>query len=275
LADELAKALIERGVTIQTDVRVDAVERRSRTDGPSGGGGWLLSLHHAGDANAGNEGNEGNRQDALRVDGVVLAVPATEAAVLLAPIAPMAAGLLSTVEYASVSVITLSLRPGSIGASRSGTGFLVPRSSTVGGHQPLITGCTYLDRKWPHLRRPDDELIRVSVGRFGDERHLDLDDEELTSAVLGEIAQLLDVRSSPAETIVTRWDRAFPQYQVGHLLKVAQVEAETAKLDGVAVAGAALRGVGIPACIGSGRSAARQVLDALGLGSREAAVDGP
>ncbi len=267
LTDELAKALIERGVTIQTDVRVDAVERR--TDGRSGGSDWLLSLHHPGDDDT------GDRQAALHVDGVVLAVPATEAAVLLAPVAPMAAGLLSSVEYASVSVITMSLPPGSIGASRTGTGFLVPRSSTVGGHQPLITGCTYLDRKWPHLRRPDDELIRVSVGRFGDERHADLDDEELVSAVFGEIAQLLDVRSNPAETIVTRWDRAFPQYQVGHLLKMAQVEAETAKLDGVAVAGAALRGVGIPACIGSGRSAARQVLDSLGLGSREAAVDGP
>jgi protoporphyrinogen/coproporphyrinogen III oxidase len=277
LTDELAKALIARGVTIQTDVRVDAVERR--TSGGSSGGGWILSLHHSGQAGSGNGGSgeagSGDRQDALHVDGVVLAVPATEAAVLLAPFAPMAAGLLSTVEYASVAVITMSLPPGSIGAARSGTGFLVPRSSTIGGRRPLITGCTYLDRKWPHLQRPDDELLRVSVGRFGDERYADLDDEELESAALRELTELLDVRSDPAETVVTRWNRAFPQYQVGHLLKVAQVETETASLNGIAVAGAALRGVGIPACIGSGRNAARQVLDSLGIGSREAPVDEP
>ena len=63
--------------------------------------------------------------------------------------------------------------------------------------------------------------------------------------------------------MVTRWDRAFPQYRVGHLIRVAQVEEEVAGLGGLAVAGAALRGVGIPACIGSGRSAARLVLGSL------------
>ena len=260
LADQLAKALIDRGVTINTDVHVDAVERRGveRSDASR----WTLSLHHTtvpktGTHSQSANGTHDSRHDLLHADGVVLAVPATEAAVLLAPLAPVAAGLLSTVEYASVAVITMSLPPGSVGAQRTGTGFLVPRASTIGGRRSLITGCTYLDRKWPHLRRPDDELIRVSVGRFGDERHTELDDEELASAASAELAQLLDLRSDPAETMITRWDRAFPQYQVGHLLKTAQVEAETASLDGIAVAGAALRGVGIPACIGSGRRARR------------------
>ena len=134
----------------------------------------------------------------MHVDGVVLAVPATEAAVLLAPLAPTAAGILSTVQYASVAVITMSLAPGSIRAPRRGTGFLVPRTSTVDGLPALITGCTYLDVKWPHLADPDDELVRVSVGRFGDDRHLALDDDQLSASVFGELARMLDIRGAPA-----------------------------------------------------------------------------
>ena len=64
--------------------------------------------------------------------------------------------------------------------------------------------------------------------------------------------------------MVTRWDRAFPQYEVGHLIRVARIEEDLARRPGLAVAGAALRGVGIPACIGSGRAAARRVLASLG-----------
>jgi oxygen-dependent protoporphyrinogen oxidase len=201
------------------------------------------------------------------VDGLVVAVPAPEAAVLLAPVAPTAAGILGSIEYASVAVITLSLPPGSIRARRRGTGFLVPRPSTIAGLPSLITGCTYLDLKWPHLGRPDDELVRVSVGRFGDDRHLLLDDDQLRASAFGELAHILDIHGAPRETSVTRWDRALPQYRPGHLIGVAQVEEEVAALGGLAVAGAALRGVGIPACIGSGRSAARLVLGSLPAGS--------
>jgi len=269
LAAQLADALVRRGVTIQTGLRVDAIDRR-RSAG-SGAGRWTLSLHDADRHENGKQSNATGTPDRRRpldVDGVVLAVPATEAAVLLAPHTPMAAGILSTIEYASVAVVTLALAQGSIRAPRRGTGFLVPRTTTIDGRPALITGCTYLDRKWPHLGRPDDDLVRVSVGRFGDNRHHELDDDELRASAFGELAQLLDIRRTPLDAIVTRWDRAFPQYQVGHLIKVAKVEEEVAGLGGVALAGSALRGVGIPACIGSGRNAARLVLGSLSGGTR-------
>ena len=111
------------------------------------------------------------------------------------------------------------------------------------------------------------------MGRFGDDRHLMLDDEQLRASVFGELARVLDIRGVPLDTSVTRWDRAFPQYRPGHLIRVAKVEEEVAALDGLAVAGAALRGVGIPACIGSGRSAARLVLESLSGG--RAGAGGP
>ena len=267
LAGQLADALVRRAATIQTGLRVDAIERQH--PGGPGPGRWTLSLHDAGrPGGGGGAGSHGGRHEngtrsaapgspdrsgPLVVDGVVLAVPSTEAAVLLAPHAPMAAGILSTIEYASVAVITLTVAQGSIRAPLRGTGFLVPRTTTIDGRAALITGCTYLDRKWPHLARPDDVLVRASVGRFGDDRHLGLDDDQLRASAFGELAQLLDIGGSPLDAVVTRWDRAFPQYRVGHLIKVAKIEEEVAGLGGLAVAGSALRGVGIPACIGSGR----------------------
>ena len=125
-----------------------------------------------------------------------------------------------------------------------------------------------------------DELIRASVGRFGDDRAGGLDDDRLTQTVLNELRLILGVRADPLETLVTRWERAFPQYEVGHLIRVARVEEDLARLPGMAVAGAALRGVGIPACVGSGRSAARRVRSSLagppgpGRGGRAAPVPG-
>jgi len=272
LADRLALALSAHGVTIHTGVRVDAVHDSwgAGRKGPR----WRLDLAGI----PGTAGGPGPGGGSLTADGVVLAVPAPEAAVLLAPHAPRAAGLLSTVEYASVAVVTFTVPRLSVQSRLSGTGFLVPRMSTVDGRPALVTGCTYLGRKWPHLARPDDELLRASVGRFGDERHRDLDDDELCASAFGDLAAILGIGGTPLHSRVTRWDRAFPQYPVGHLIKVAQIEQEVAGLGGLAVAGAALRGVGIPACVASGRGAGERVLAEVSGGERTAGrpgSDGP
>ena len=275
LPDKLAEQLARRGVTIRTGSPVEAIEaieaietvESGRSGGPAGTGRrrWRLVIGGTGAEGAA----AGASQDGIRsleVDGVVLAAPAPEVAVLLVPHLPMAAGLLAAIPYASVAVVTLSVPTGAIRSRLRGTGFLVPRTSTVDGRQALVTGGTYLGRKWPHLARPGDELIRVSVGRFGDDRHRELDDDQLTASVFGELAEVLDISGSPLDALVTRWPSSFPQYQVGHLIRVAQIEKAVGELGGMAVAGAALRGVGIPACIGSGREAARRVLASVGPG---------
>jgi oxygen-dependent protoporphyrinogen oxidase len=195
----------------------------------------------------------------VAVDGVVLAVPAGQAAGLLADHAPAAASLLSAIRHASVSVVTLSMPAGAIRTTLKGTGFLIPRTSTINGRPALVTGCTYLTQKWPGLADPTDELIRLSVGRFGDVRADGLDDDELVAAAFSELTRILDVDGQPRASMVTRWDGAFPQYRVGHLERTSQIERSVAELPAVGVAGAAYRGVGIPAVIGSGRAAANAV----------------
>ncbi len=248
LVDRLVEALVRSGVTIHTGTPVGAI---TRTHDP---GTWRVTLDGPIAPVAGG---------ALDVDGIVLAVPAPQAAALLGVHAPAAAGILGTIEYASVSVVTVTVTDRAVGRRLEGTGFLVPRTTVIDGRPALITGCTYLSRKWPHLARRGEELIRMSVGRFGDDRHAELDDGELTAAAFVELARVLDIAGAPGSAHVHRWDRALPQYRVGHLVRVAAIEQEVAELPGLELAGAAYRGVGIPACVGSGRAAGRSVLRSL------------
>jgi oxygen-dependent protoporphyrinogen oxidase len=251
LADRLVDRLATWNVEIRTGTTVESLTRE--------GDGWGLAL-------------SGPGERCLRADGVVLALPAPGAGELLAPHAAVAAELLASVEYSSVAVVTLSVPRTALRQPLHGTGFLVPRGSTINGRPALMTGCTYLSEKWPHLDRADDVLLRASVGRFGDQRADELKDETLSAAVVNELTTLLRLTGPPNQWTVTRWPQAFPQYRVGHLIKVAMIEDDLAPLGAVAVAGAHLQGVGIPACIGSGRTAARAVLSALGSPDRRGSI---
>jgi protoporphyrinogen/coproporphyrinogen III oxidase len=261
LAESLAAELVRRGARLERTVRVDAVERVA---GGRRGTRFVLALHPmpgGGDPSSGG-------LSSLEADAVVLATPARETAVLLAPLAPMAAGILSAMAHASVATITLALPPGTFGG-RAGTGFLVPRTARIDGRTPLVTACTYLDRKWPHLAHPDHDLVRLSVGRHGDDRQAELGDDELVATATGELATMLATTAptmTPIDALVTRWPAAFPQYGVGHLIRTAQITEDVDAVGGLALAGAAYRGVGIPACIGRGRDAARRLLDSLAAG---------
>jgi oxygen-dependent protoporphyrinogen oxidase len=113
--------------------------------------------------------------------------------------------------------------------------------------------------------QPGEVLVRVSAGRFGDERAVQLSDHALVVRLVAELQATLGVDGSPNDVVVTRWPQAFPQYRVHHLEVVAALERAEASPSSLAFAGAALHGVGIPACIGSGRRAARTVLDRLNL----------
>lgn len=126
----------------------------------------------------------------------------------------------------------------------------------------MVTAVSFLDRKWPHLRREHDVVLRAHVGRSDDNRWLELTDEELTHRVRSELEVLLPRFGEPSESLVQRWPLGLPQYVVGHELRVQRARAASAKFS-VALAGNAYDGVGIPASIGSGGRAAREVLEMM------------
>jgi oxygen-dependent protoporphyrinogen oxidase len=210
---------------------------------------------------------------ATRADGVVLAVPSWAAAQLLSGHDDEAAALAGQIDYASVAIATFCFAEEDLTLPEHGTGALIPAGSLIpggelGGQQFLATALTFLDRKWPHVKVEGTTVLRVHCGRIDDHRFASLDDATLLGALGDELGQLLSVRGAPQAAAVTRWENGLPQYRVNHLMRVAGVEAGVERLDGLEIAGAAFHGVGVPACIGSGRLAARRLLEDLGSPTR-------
>jgi protoporphyrinogen/coproporphyrinogen III oxidase len=244
LVERLVEAIGERG----GDLRVGAPALAlSREDGR-----WRLDLLGG---------------DRVVADAVVLTVPSFSAAGLLEPHDPALADLLRSIEYASVALVTLTYPEDSVAHPLDGAGFLVtspwswrhPHAPT-----PLLTACTWTTSKWPQTKLPGQVVLRASTGRDRDNRPLEMADEQLVTAVQAELAPVLGLSAPPSEAIVNRWPHSFPQYNAGHLQKVARIEAAADRLPGVALAGAAYRGLGIPACIGQGQEAAAKVAADLG-----------
>jgi oxygen-dependent protoporphyrinogen oxidase len=191
-------------------------------------------------------------------DAVVVATPAFAAAPLVEPHAPAVGATLAAVDHASVTLVALAVPRAGVDCDLDGSGFLVPRSAGL-----LTTACSWVSSKWPHLAPdPDVLLLRASAGRDGDDRAVTLDDEALVRGILADLALTMGLRADPVEVRVSRWPRSFPQPRPGHLARVAAAEEALAAVPRLALAGAWMGGVGVPACIRSGRAAARRALAA-------------
>jgi oxygen-dependent protoporphyrinogen oxidase len=230
----LGRALAAAGATVLTGTTV----RDLRRDGDY----WVLTT--------------GPTTDTLehRFDAVVLATPAAPTARLLREVAPAASATLASVEYASMAIVTFALE-GSPPDVLDGSGFLVPPT------EPLtIKASTFSTVKWPWLAaaHPDRTFLRASIGRHREEASLQRSDDELVDVALADLHTVLGAGlPDPIAVHVQRWGGGLPQYAVGHRERVAATRAPGPALT---LCGAAYDGVGIPACIASGRAAAREVL---------------
>jgi oxygen-dependent protoporphyrinogen oxidase len=201
----------------------------------------------------------------ISADAVVLAVPARPAARLLRDTVPRAAVLLDVVDYASVAIVALGYRRSDTARSHlRGSGHLVPPSEGR-----AVKAATYSSRKWRWMSTavPDLEVVRMSVGRYGDVDELQRDDADLVRLASHDAADVLGLTSRPVAASVFRWGGSLPQYTVGHVGRAARVHELLGGHGGLALAGAALDGVGIPACIASARGAADAVARALASGA--------
>lgn len=196
---------------------------------------------------------------AWRVDdepahAVVLAAPAFATAPLLAPVSPRAAEALGGIPYAGVVMVTVHTR----GEIRpAGSGYLVPKPV-----QGDVTAASFASHKWAHWQpEGGGGLLRISLGRHGHQAPLDYDDDRALRVALDEVGRHLGTALEPVDSRIGRWPRAFPQYVPHHLDRVDATEAALARdAPGLVVTGAALRGIGVPACIRQGREAAQRAL---------------
>ncbi|HKF89253.1 MAG TPA: protoporphyrinogen oxidase [Propionibacteriaceae bacterium] len=198
----------------------------------------------------------------LITDAVVIATPWPVAARLLAT-EPHLARELAGVPYASMAIITMVVR----GMRANSSGLLAPPAEL-----PSVKAMTYSSTKWPWLADQTSaawgngtSVVRASVGRLGEEHLLQVDDRSLVARTFAEAQTTPDWRQAVLVAgHVQRWGGALPQYQLGHRELVARVREQVAAVRGVALCGAALDGIGVAACIGSGTEAARKIIADLG-----------
>ena len=194
--------------------------------------------------------------DTIRADGVVVATPAFVTAALLDALDADLAAAHAEIPYASSVVVTLAFSAQDV-AAFDGYGYVIPRAESRD-----VLACTWSSQKWEGRAPNGDVLARIYAGRFGG-RDLTLDsDAELVTLAREEMA-LIGVTADPALIRIQRWPLGMPQYVLGHLERLERIECALGKQQGLAVAGAAYRGVGIPDCIRSGETAAESVVRAL------------
>ena len=190
----------------------------------------------------------------ISADAVVLATPAFVTARLLADLMPDAATVLAEIPYVDVATIWLAYPRSAVGRPLDGTGFLVPPQEGK-----FLVGCTWSSAKWPHLADDNLVLIRCMVGRRGDRRWLDMDDETMVNRVHDELVEAMGLTAGPNHQSIQRWPQAMPQYLVGHQDRLDALDAAIHHLPGLHLTGAAYRGVGLASCVADAKRTAQDV----------------
>lgn len=191
-------------------------------------------------------------------DAVVCAAPAFATAPILQSISPELAAMLAAIAYASAATVNLAFRAADFPRPPAAFGFVVP----VAEHRRIIAG-SFSSLKFAGRAPASMILARVFLGGALQSEMMALSDAAMLAAAREEFASLIGVTAEPALTCVRRWPESMPQYAVGHLARVAEIERVAAAIPQLALAGAYLRGVGIPDCIARGERAAEAVFSQL------------
>ena len=192
-----------------------------------------------------------DKGDTIEADAICLAVPAYIAAQLLSVVNPSLSAQLNQIKYASTATINFAYPLNAIQHPLDGFGFVVPFVE-----KRSLIACTFSSVKFPG-RAPDDHvLLRAFAGGALQPEVFALEESEIVNRVESDLRELLGITGKPLFTEVSKWQNSMPQYEVGHLDRIAAIENTVRELPGLTLAGNAYRGAGIPDCIRSGETAA-------------------
>ncbi len=240
LVAELKNSLTSSGVQICLNTEIARLEHPKNT-APSGR--WEALLRD----------NISGQDRTIAFDGLVLATPAFATAKILKSSLPEIAGLCQEIPFSNVATLLTAWKSEEI-PDIYGTGFLVARKP-----KRLITGVTNLTAKWSHLSEKNEVWLKISAGHYSDDRTVSMSENELVEAMLQDLAGILGTGSSPLEVRLCRWENAFPQYNSGHIERIAKIDSLLDNLPNVAIAGASYHGIGIPSCISDSASVAEKL----------------
>ena len=201
----------------------------------------------------------------LHAHAVVLATPAAAAAKLVAPFAPQAAGALAAIPYPPVAVAISGYRRSAIAHALDGFGFLVPqreRRQILG----TIFSSTLFDQRAP----PEVALLTTFIGGMRQPDLAQLEPDEIADIAQAELAALLGAPAHAEFVRVTRWPRAIPQYTLGHLDRIAQIERAERDIPGLFFCANYRGGIALGDCIKSADRVAHEAATLLGGGERAA-----
>lgn len=196
---------------------------------------------------------------AFQTDAVVLAVPAYTAATLVEPFASPLAAVLKKVRYVSTATISLGYRRADLPPrlNLNGFGFMIPKSENRS-----ILACTWSSTKFNHRAPADGALLRLFVGGDGREHLVEKStDEELFTLAQAELAATMGFTTQPVVKRIFRWPKGNPQYDVGHMERVTEMEQLAAAIPGLHLTGSAFRGIGLPDCIKSALTTVEAILE--------------
>lgn len=196
--------------------------------------------------------------DTIDADTVVFASPSYETARLLTGINDSISDILNKIPYTSTATVSLAFKKDGISHPMNGFGFLVPRQE-----KRRITGATWVSRKFS-FRSPDDSvLIRCFIGGTHNERLVFLNDKDIIEMVKGELRDIMGITSEPLLIRIYRWERAMPQYTIGHEGRLSILDKKLSEYPGMFLTGSSYRGSGISECIKDGQLTAESVLKYL------------
>ncbi len=198
--------------------------------------------------------NSGGRRETIIADQLILATPTNVAARLLGGLEPEFERTLSEIEYAPVALVSLGYRDQDVGHSLDGFGFLVPRSAGL-----RILGTVWSSSLFPGRAPQGHVLLTSFIGGATDSQAIQLPLEELVATVHRELALLLSLRQAPVFSNVEIYERALPQYNLGHPERVAALNKLLLKFPNLRLVGNYLNGPSIGACVEQALTVAQQV----------------
>ncbi len=217
---------------IRTGTRAQGLEKT--------GDGWTIRLE--------------NRDTPETADAVVVALPANKAVELVRPLAPKAAEILDAQPYVGIVTTGLGYRREQVAHALDGFGFLIPRVEGVRSLGALFSSSLFANRA------PDGHvLLTAFIGGAHDPQAPGLDDDALTKALQADLSRCLGITGEPVFRRITRWDRAIPQYTLGHLERMAEIDRDLDRLPGLHLQSAWRGGIAVADCIRSAETVAGRI----------------
>lgn len=258
LPASLASRLGEDLMTEVGDLRVGAAGRGSNNPGPDAADFYADPRPATRDTRHGRFVLETGRAGAIACEHVVIATPSRAAASIVAPLSDELRRLLEEVYYPPLSIIYLSYDEAAIKTRLDGFGFLVPPSERMS-----ILGCVWNSSLFKGRAPEGKSLLTLFIGGARNPEAARLPEAEMVSLAHSELQKILGVSSEPQLIAITRWERAIPQYNLGHAARVRRIEALLKNTPGLHLIGNYLHGVSTGDCIKEAGRVAEEVANSL------------